>query len=128
MLGKSDAYATIAVNDVAAAKKFYAETLGLEQVSESPGGIVYKSGNSHVFVYPSMTAGTNQATYAGWTVEDVDGTVKALKDKGVTFEQYDDLPQVKRDGDVHIMGDLKAAWFKDPTGNILSISDDASQE
>ena len=123
MLGDSDAYATIAVSDMDAAKKFYSETLGLEQVSESPGGVVYKSGNSHIFVYPSMTAGTNQATYAGWTVEDVETTVKELKDKGVKFEQYDDLPQVTRQGDIHVMGDLKAAWFKDPSGNILSLSD-----
>lgn len=125
MLGKSNAYATIAVNDIEAAKKFYTETLGLEQVSESPGGVVYKSGDSHVFVYPSMTAGTNQATYAGWTVEDVEGEVEELKSKGVTFEQYDNLPQVKREGDIHFMGDLKAAWFKDPAGNILSLSNDA---
>ena len=125
MLNEASAYPTIAVNDIETAKKFYEDTLGLDKVSESPGGVLYKSGSSHVFVYPSMTAGTNQATYAGWTVEDVESTVSELKNKGVSFEQYDNLPQVKREGDIHFMGDLKAAWFKDPTGNILSITNTA---
>jgi catechol 2,3-dioxygenase-like lactoylglutathione lyase family enzyme len=122
MLGDFNCFPSIAVSDLEAAKKFYSDTLGLKQLSETPGGVLYQSGEGHVFVYPSMTAGTNQATYAGWTVEDVEKTVSNLKEKGVTFEQYDDLPQVKRDGDIHTMGDLKAAWFKDPTGNILSIA------
>ncbi len=51
----------------------------------------------------------------------MEGAVKELKAKGVTFEQYDDIPGVERDGDIHKMGDLKAAWFKDPDGNILNI-------
>lgn len=120
MLSDKDVCATIAVSDMAAAAKFYGETLGLEKGMESPGGTFYKSGNSGVFVYQSGTAGTNKATYAAWMVDDVEATAKALKDKGVSFEQYDDLPG-EREGDVHIMGELKAAWFTDPDGNILNI-------
>ncbi len=120
MLSDKDVCATIAVSDMAAAAKFYGETLGLEKAMESPGGTFYKSGNSGVFVYQSDTAGTNKATYAAWMVDDVEATAKALKDKGVSFEQYDDLPG-EREGDVHIMGELKAAWFTDPDGNILNI-------
>lgn len=125
MLSDASAYPTIAVNDIDAAKEFYEETLGLSKVSESPGGVLYQSGSSHIFIYPSMTAGTNQATYVGWTVDDVEGTVEELKKKGVSFEQYDNLPKVERKGEIHTMGDLKAAWFKDPTGNILSITNTA---
>jgi catechol 2,3-dioxygenase-like lactoylglutathione lyase family enzyme len=120
MLGSSDVCATIAVSDLDAAGKFYEETLGLEKGMESPGGVFYKSGKSGVFVYPSGTAGTNKATYAAWMVDDVEATAKALKDKGVEFEQYDDLPG-KREGDIHIIGEMKAAWFTDPDGNILNI-------
>jgi catechol 2,3-dioxygenase-like lactoylglutathione lyase family enzyme len=121
MLGGSKVYPTIAVSDLEAAKKFYEDVLGLEKTSENPGGVFYKSGDCGVFVYPSGTAGTNQATYASWEVDDVESTIEALKAKGVSFEQYDNMPGVTRDGDLHTMGDLKAAWFKDPTGNILSI-------
>jgi hypothetical protein len=49
-----------------------------------------------------------------WIVgEDVEGVVRALKAKGVTFERYD-MPETTRDGDIHIAGDIKVAWFKDP--------------
>jgi hypothetical protein len=47
--------------------------------------------------------------------------VEALRGKGVTFEHYDDLPGTTRDGDIHVMGDLKGAWFKDPDGNVLAL-------
>ena len=123
MLGDQDVCATIAVKDMAVAEQFYGETLGLEKGSSNPGGTFFKSGSSGVFVYPSPgVAGTNKATYASWSVDDVEGTAAALKAKGVTFEQYDDMPGITRDGDLHIMGDMKAVWFKDPDGNILSFS------
>ncbi len=121
MLGSSDVCACLAVKDMDAAKKFYEETLGLEKGMESPGGTFYKSGNGGVFVYPSQFAGSNKATAAAWQTNDVEAAVKALKEKGVTFEQYDDLPGVERQGDIHVMGELRAAWFKDPDGNILNI-------
>lgn len=121
MLGSNDVCATIGVSDLAAAQKFYEETLGLEKGMESPGGAFYKSGKSGVFIYPTQYAGTNQATYASWLVEDVSGAVDALKAKGVSFEHYDDMPDTTLEGDVHVMGSMKAAWFKDPDGNILNI-------
>ena len=122
MLGDKTAVATIAVKDMDAAKKFYEGTLGLTQEgSEDPSGTMYKSGDSHVFVYPSQFAGSNKATACSWGVgEDIEGVVKALKDKGVKFEQYDDLPGT-REGDIHIIDKMKAAWFKDPDGNILNL-------
>ncbi len=120
MLGNSDACATIAVSDMEAAKKFYGETLGLAPGKEGGGGIFFQSGSSGIFVYQSNKAGTNKATYAAWMVDDVEAVAKSLKDKGVSFEQYDDLPG-EREGDIHIMGDIKSAWFTDPDGNILNI-------
>lgn len=121
MLGSSDVCACLAVKDMDAATKFYTETVGLAKGMESPAGTYFKSGNGGVFVYPSQFAGSNKATAAAWQTEDVEGAIAELKGKGVTFEQYDDLPGVKRDGDLHVMGELKAAWFKDPDGNILNI-------
>jgi predicted enzyme related to lactoylglutathione lyase len=120
MLGDSDVWAAIAVKDMPTAEKFYSETLGLEKGMSDPGGTIFKSGNSGIFVYPSEFAGTNKATYAGWAVDDVDGKVEELKAKGVQFEQYD-MPGMTREGDIHIMGDMRAAWFKDPDGNILNL-------
>jgi catechol 2,3-dioxygenase-like lactoylglutathione lyase family enzyme len=124
MLGGKDAAAVLAVSDLQRARNFYENTLGLEAVQEPPGAILYRSGNSVVLVYPSEYAGTNKATAATWAVgDDFDSIIEALKEKGVTFEHYDDLPETTRDGDVHQMGDLKGVWFKDPDGNILSLID-----
>ena len=113
-------------SDLAAAREFYENTLGLEAVQESPGAIVYKSGSSAVLVYPSAFAGTNQATAASWAVgDDFDAIVQDLEAKGVSFEHYDDLPDTTRDGDVHVIGEFKAVWFKDPDGNILNLINQA---
>jgi catechol 2,3-dioxygenase-like lactoylglutathione lyase family enzyme len=122
MLGDKNAVANIAVKDLKIAKKFYEDTLGLEQVdAEGQEVIVFKSGNSMINVYRSQYAGTNQATAVTWVVgNDIEGVVGALKAKGITFEHYD-MPDVTRDGDLHIAGDMKVAWFKDPDGNILNI-------
>lgn len=121
MLGDKDVCVVVAVKDINVAKSFYEEKLGLKKVEDGEDGVMFKSGNSGIFVYPSQYAGTNQATAATWMVDDVPGFVEQLKGKGVTFEQYDNLPGVTREGDVHVMGNMKAAWFKDPDGNILNI-------
>ena len=122
MLKDQDIYATIAVRDLAKARKFYEGTLGLEPVATEGNEVVtYKTGASKMMVYRSEYAGTNKATAATWVVGDeVDAIAMALKAKGVTFESYD-WPEVRHDGDVHVMGELRNAWFKDPDGNILSI-------
>jgi hypothetical protein len=74
------------------------------------------------YVYPSEVAGTNQATAASWVVGDeFDAIVQDLKTKGATFEHHDDLPETTCEGDVHVTGDRKSVWFKDPDGNILNL-------
>jgi len=122
MLGDKDAVANLAVKNLDTARKFYEGTLGLTQVAtEGDELIAFKSGNSTLFVYRSQYAGTNQATAVTWVVGDeVDGVVRSLKAKGVTFEHYA-MPGLERQGDVHVGGDMKIAWFKDPDGNILSV-------
>jgi catechol 2,3-dioxygenase-like lactoylglutathione lyase family enzyme len=122
MLGNKDAAANIAVRNLEDAKKFYEDTLGLTHVgAEGKELIVFRSGNSTINVYQSQYAGTNQATAVTWVVgDDMEGVVRALKVKGVTFEHYD-LPGMTQEGDVHIAGNMKVAWFKDPDGNILNI-------
>ena len=122
MLSNNDVCATLAVKDMDVAAKFYEGTLGLVRGKEGGGGIFYESGNGGVFVYSSpATAGTNQATYAAWSVDDVTAVVEDLKAKGVSFEHYPDIPGVTLEGDIHVMGPAKSAWFKDPDGNILNV-------
>lgn len=121
-ISDSDVVAMVAVKDLDKGKEFYGKTLGLEQAMESPGGVAYKSGSGTLFVYPSETAGSGKATAANWNVTDIDDVVKELKDAGVSFEHYE-IPGAKYDGDVAVMGEsMKAAWFKDPDGNILGLT------
>jgi catechol 2,3-dioxygenase-like lactoylglutathione lyase family enzyme len=122
MLGTRDAVANLAVKDLQAAKTFYEGTLGLKPIDEEGDElIVYQSGKSTLNVYRSKEAGTNKATAVTWAVgDDVDRIVRDLKGKGVKFEHYD-MPEMRREGDVHIGGSMRVAWFKDPDGNILNI-------
>jgi catechol 2,3-dioxygenase-like lactoylglutathione lyase family enzyme len=130
MLGDKNVAATLPVRDMDAARDFYENTLGLSLLEggpEDPEAVTYRSGGSAVLVYRSNYAGTNQATAATWAVgDDFDWIVEGLRGKGVTFERYDDLPGTTREGDVHLIGDLKAVWFKDPDGNILNLVDQAT--
>lgn len=123
MLGDRDAIANLAVRDVERARAFYEGTLGLTKVgAQGAELIVFKSGKSTINVYRSDYAGTNQATAVTWIVgDDLEKIVQALKAKGVTFEHYD-MPDMTRQGDVHIGGKLRVAWFKDPDGNILNLA------
>jgi catechol 2,3-dioxygenase-like lactoylglutathione lyase family enzyme len=123
MLGDIDAAANIAVKNLDVAKKFYEDTLGLKQVgAEGQELIVFRSGTSTIYVYESQYAGTNQATAITWVVgEDIENVIRRLKDKGVTFEHYD-IPDMTRQGDVHVGGNMKVAWFKDLDGNLLNLA------
>jgi catechol 2,3-dioxygenase-like lactoylglutathione lyase family enzyme len=122
MLRDASVQPMLPVKDLEVAEKFYEETLGFRKVGGAPGAAsVYRSGDGVFSVYQSEFAGTNKGTAALWTVEDVEKQVEELKGKGVTFEHYDDLPGLTRKGDVHLAGDIRVAWFKDPDGNILSL-------
>lgn len=124
MLGSKEAAATLPVKDLERARDFYENTLGLTPAMETPGAVLYRSGNSMVLVYPSEYAGTNQATAASWGAgDDFEAVVESLQAKGVTFEHYDDLPDTTREGDVHVSEGFRGVWFKDPDGNILAVGD-----
>jgi len=122
MLSDSTVYAVLAVKDLAAAKEFYEGKLGFKPAgSDDPGGVMYACGNgTKAFVYQSTFAGTNKATAASWEVSDIKAAVEELKGKGIAFENYD-IPGATHDGEVHVIGNMKAAWFKDPDGNILNV-------
>ena len=121
MLNTNDAVATIAVKNIDVARNFYEGVLGLTPQPASEQGVMsFRTGSTTVLVYTSQFAGTNRATAATWNVEDLDRVIEFLKSKGVAFEHYD-MPGVTRKGDVHVTGSSRAAWFKDPDGNVLAL-------
>ena len=123
MLGDTAITTLVAVKDLGEAMAFYEEKLQLVRTDESSGWAQYQSGTSDLIVYESRFAGTNKATTAAWTVNDVEETVRELKANGVSsFQRYDHLPGATRDGDIHNSGPVKMAWFADPSGNIFEVN------
>ena len=123
-LAKSKFQATLPAADLQRAKKFYMDTLGLTLIDENPGGIAFEcGGESGLFLFPSAQAGNNPNTYGGWDVKDIKTEVKALKDKGIEFMEYDTDDYKTVDSIATVAGGkIQAAWFKDSEGNILTLT------
>jgi catechol 2,3-dioxygenase-like lactoylglutathione lyase family enzyme len=122
MLGGKEIMATVAVRDLQAARRFYEGTLGLRQnEAQEQEAVTYQAGGTKLLVYRSQHAGSNQATAATWLIgNDMEKVVQSLRGKGVTFEHYQ-MPGLTLKGDIHEGGGMKAAWFKDPDGNIHAL-------
>jgi predicted enzyme related to lactoylglutathione lyase len=125
MLDKGTVTANIPAADLARARSFYADVLGMTPTQELDGVmLLYRTtGGSTFSVYQTEYAGQAGHTIAQWHVDDVDAAVRDLRSKGVAFEHYD-MPGVEWDDDVASLGGMgKAAWFKDSESNILCIDD-----
>lgn len=122
MLNMGVVRASVAVSDMGRAKKFYTDMLGLKVVrDEGDVGLELEAGEGSIMgLYVSQFAGTAQNTVATFNVTDFEATMKDLRDRGVTFEDYD-LPGLKTENGVAQLGGYKGGWFKDPDGNILAI-------
>lgn len=111
--------------DIERAKAWYADKLGLQPKSEDEfGSVRYETGGTEFLVYQSTFAGTNQATAAGFMVEDFDDVIAELRNRGVEFEEVD-MGEFGRTVDGVMAspdGNMKVAWFKDSEGNILAVN------
>jgi catechol 2,3-dioxygenase-like lactoylglutathione lyase family enzyme len=132
MLADSEVATRLPVRDLARAKRFYSEKLGLEPVEQRPGGLLYRCGNSCFALFESSGAASGTHTQMGWEVADIEAAVAALRDCGVVFEEYD-LPGLKTvNGIAAIQGNYpskgvgeRGAWFKDSEGNMLGLGEPA---
>ncbi|AMR30943.1 glyoxalase [Mucilaginibacter sp. PAMC 26640] len=125
MLKDSKAFGGFSVNDIETAKKFYSETLGLPvSQNNEMGGILHVqiSGSNDLIIYPKPNHQPATYTVLNFPVENIEETVKALKDQGVKFESYDSA-YLKTDENNIARGNggPDIAWFTDPAGNILSV-------
>ena len=117
------AFSGFSVDDLARAKAFYAETLGLKVDDEGVGLRLHLPGGGGVFVYPKDDHQPATFTILNFEVDNIDEAVDALRDKGVQFEHYEDIPTdekgILRGISKNLGPDI--AWFKDPAGNVLSV-------
>lgn len=124
MLGNTRVVPTIPVTDIAKAKEFYINKLGLTVVRESAMGVQLQAGGgTHLYIYQRGPS-TADHTLAGFEVDDLEANVDEMTAAGIVFEQYD-FPGLKTDEKGIAVSEKegeRGAWFKDPFGNILAIS------
>src|SRR3954468_21540307 len=128
MLKNGDVAARIPAQDLERARWFYADKLGLIPSEERPGGLRYQCGSGAFALFQSAGAPSGTHTQMGWEVDDIEATVRELKARGVTFEEYD-LPGLTTVGGIaEIRGNYpskgtgeRGAWFRDSEGNMLGL-------
>jgi catechol 2,3-dioxygenase-like lactoylglutathione lyase family enzyme len=129
MLDRSPVATRLPAQDLARARAFYSEKLGLEPAEERPGGLLYRCGGSEFALFETGGTPSGSHTQMAWQVEDIEATVAELKVRGVVFDEYD-VPGLQTvDGIAEVEGNYpskggvgeRAAWFSDSEGNVLGI-------
>ena len=123
MFQPKTAFSGFSVNDLAKAKEFYTQTLGLKVVEEGVGLRLHLPGGGTAFAYPKDDHQPATFTLLDFVVDDIVEAVDELKSRGVSFERYEDMPQDEKGimrGIAQNMGP-DIAWFKDPAGNMLAV-------
>jgi catechol 2,3-dioxygenase-like lactoylglutathione lyase family enzyme len=125
MLESGEIAAIVPVSDIDRPIDFYGDKLGLRldvRRDDLPNNreAEFRAGDGTLVVYESVGAGQSRATLAAFRVADIEATVGALRERGVVFEDYD-TPELKMENGIGTIGDLRAAWAKDPDGNIIAI-------
>src|SRR3954469_6955976 len=119
MFANTKAFSGIAVDDLARAREFYGETLGLKTSEEHGLLTLHLAGDRPTLIYPKPDHTPATYTVLNFPVEDIDQAVDGLTSRGVRFERYDGMEQDDT-GIMRAEGPY-IAWFKDPAGNVLSV-------
>ena len=121
MLNAAQAFSSFSVNDLGAARRFYANTLGVEVGDEPMGLLSLRVGGGKVLLYPKADHAPATFTVLNFPVKDIDAAVDALAKRGVRFEHYGGEIATDAKGISRNSGGPQIAWFRDPAGNILSV-------
>jgi len=115
-------YAKLPAQDVERARAFYRDVLGFEPTRDNHGHLFYECGGSSFLVFPSSGSPSGTHDQLGFAVEDVEAAAAALRDLGVELEVYEAPPGCSFREGIMDYGSVKAAWFKDSEGNLISIA------
>jgi len=124
MLASNPINAFVRITDPKRARRFYEEVLGLKLVSDNPFMLVFRGNNALIMAQKTQKFSPLQGTVLGWEVKDIRKAVSSLAKSGAVFERFNGMDQ--DDLGVWTSPDGKVAWFKDPDGNILSVSEHAN--
>jgi catechol 2,3-dioxygenase-like lactoylglutathione lyase family enzyme len=122
MLTQNEAISFIATRDATASRAFYEGTLGLRLVSDEPFALVFDLSGHMLRIAKTNDLAPASHTVLGWHVDTIAGKVKELTARGVTFERFERLPQDAL-GIWTSPSGAKVAWFRDPDGNNLSLTE-----
>lgn len=111
----------LATTDGARARHFYESVLGFRCIGDEQWALRFVVGSTVLNVQKVQQVVAGPYTQLGWVVDDIVQTVAALRQRGVTFERYEQMPQ-DEDGIMNMYGQAKVAWFKDPDGHTLSLT------
>jgi catechol 2,3-dioxygenase-like lactoylglutathione lyase family enzyme len=125
MFQPNNVVAAIPAQDFGRAKSFYADKLGLRPTQETDEEARYRVGQVEFIVFPSTGKASGDHTQMAFEVVDLEGAVRALRDNGVVFEEYD-MPGFKSVGGIVDLEGEKGAWFRDSEGNLLAIAERTS--
>jgi catechol 2,3-dioxygenase-like lactoylglutathione lyase family enzyme len=118
MLSSRRVHATLPSPDPQALKAFYEEKLGLVPFAEQPGAIIYRVGEGSLFVISRSGLRPGGHTQMSFTVPDIEAEVRELRERGVVFEEYE---APKTENGIATMPAGRAAWIKDPDGNLIGL-------
>jgi predicted enzyme related to lactoylglutathione lyase len=122
MLESSVTYAVLPASDLQRAVGWYRDMLEWEPESNEEGAVRYRTGtDSKILVYETSNAGTAKNTQLCWLVDDLEGTMEAMRGRGVTFEEYD-FPGLKTENGIATDSTGRTAWFRDSEGNYLCLT------
>jgi len=125
MLGDFPMSARLAASDIRRARDWYEASLGLTPEREEMGGAAlwYRAGATWFLLYQTDSAGTAQNTVGGWEVTGIEAVMAGLRERGVTFEDYDFGEMKTVNGVLTGPDGSRAAWFKDSEGNALELTE-----
>ncbi len=120
MLASSKIIGFVPTKDSTKAREFYEGKLGFNFVSDDQFALVVRAGETMIRIAKAQDFTAQPFTVMGWEVSDIEGVVAWLQKRGVAFEKY---PWVQDPSGIWAApGGDKVAWFKDPDGNVLSVS------
>jgi len=122
MLGQEKLVAMLATSNPAAARAFFEDTLGLTFVADHPHALLFDTANARLMIQKMEAVTPRAGTTLGWRVEDLRGVMRGLIARGVVFERFDGMEQDELGVWSPAGPATGVAWFKDPDGNLLSLS------
>ena len=119
----TEAHAVLPASDLKRAQEFYHNALGYDPDTSEDGNLQYRLASGSAFeIYETSNAGTAQNTQMCFMTDSFEADMAQLRERGVTFEDYD-FPGLKTGNGVAMQGDSKAAWFRDSEGNYICLTE-----